>query len=93
MCYIPLPPSPGFAWRKPTYLAPHVRAMFVPRERFLDGWHAGKPVAVVSDPERRRDTADGIVPAPYHVVARFGDRWVLSNVAPWTCAERPPAAR
>jgi hypothetical protein len=47
-------------------------------------------MAVVTDPERRRDTSDGIVPAPYHVVARFGDRWVVSNVAPWACAEQPP---
>ena len=78
---------PGFF--PPTYLESHFRSMFLPRERFLERWHAGEPTAVVSDPEVRRDTSDGIVPAPYHVVARFGDRWLLSNVAPWACAEPP----
>jgi hypothetical protein len=79
---------PGFV--PPTYLQSHFRSMFLPPEQFLERWHAGEPMAMVTDPERRRDTSDGIVPAPYHVVARFGDRWVVSNVGPWACAERPP---
>src|SRR5437867_139473 len=60
----------------PTYLAPHIDGMFVPRDAFERRWRAGERLAFVSDPQRRRDTADGLVPPPFRVVGRFGDRWV-----------------
>jgi hypothetical protein len=55
--------------------------MFVSRQEFERRWRARRPVVLVSDPLRRRDQAEGIVPPPFSVVARFGDRWVLGNSA------------
>lgn len=66
----------------PTYLAQHFRSMFLPRDRFAERWRSGEPLAFVSDPQRRRDSPDGITPGPSHVVAHLGDRWVLTNFAP-----------
>jgi hypothetical protein len=53
--------------------------MFISRDELDRRWHSGRPVAIVSDPQRRRDAPDGLVPAPFHVLDRFGDRWVLTN--------------
>jgi hypothetical protein len=53
--------------------------MFVSREEFVRRWRQPRPLVFVSDPTRRRDGPDGLVPPPYTVVARFGDRWVLEN--------------
>jgi 4-amino-4-deoxy-L-arabinose transferase-like glycosyltransferase len=69
---------PGFT--PPTYLEDHMATMFEKRAAFDRRWQSGTPLVIVSDPTRRRDTPDGIVPAPYHVLARFGDRWILTNV-------------
>ena len=51
-----------------------------------DGEHAvieidriGRLEFNVSDPLKRRDVPDGIAPGPFTVLARFGDRWVLTN--------------
>jgi hypothetical protein len=53
--------------------------MFLPRAELGRRWHAARPLAFVSDPLQRRDAPDGLVPQPFHVLARFGDRWVLTN--------------
>ena len=53
--------------------------MFVPRAEFARRWGSGRPVALVSDPQRRRDEPLGLAPGPFHVLARFGDRWVVTN--------------
>jgi 4-amino-4-deoxy-L-arabinose transferase-like glycosyltransferase len=71
---------PGFT--PPTYLEDHMAAMFEKPDAFERRWRSGTPLAIVSDPTRRRDTPDGIVPPPYHVLARFGDRWILTNFPP-----------
>jgi hypothetical protein len=68
---------PGFV--PPTYLAAHMDDMFLARETFVRRWLAGERLAFVSDPQQRRDTPDGLVPAPFHVIGRFGDRWVLAR--------------
>ena len=68
---------PGYV--PPAYLRSEVSQMFLPRDEFARKWQAPKPLVLVSDPQRRRDTPDGIVPGPFRVVARFGDRWVLAN--------------
>ncbi len=68
---------PGFI--PPTYLEPHVAHMFLSRADFERRWTSGVRLAFVSDPQKRRDTADGLVPAPSHVLGRFGDRWILTN--------------
>src|SRR5438552_7223826 len=68
---------PGFV--PPTYLAGHTGEMFVPRAEFARRWGSGRPVALVSDPPRRRDEPLGLAPGPFHVLARFGDRWVVTN--------------
>jgi 4-amino-4-deoxy-L-arabinose transferase-like glycosyltransferase len=63
----------------PTYLAGRTTTLFLPREEFLRRWQSAEPMALVSDSQRRRDDPEGLVPPPYHVLARFGDRWVLTN--------------
>ncbi len=68
---------PGFA--PPTYLAGRTGDMFLPRAAFERRWRAGERLAFVSDPQRRRDEPAGLVPAPFHVLGRFGDRWVLTS--------------
>src|SRR5437879_5004815 len=68
---------PGFV--PPTYLAGHTREMFLARAAFERRWRAGERPAFVSDPQRRRDDPAGLVPAPFHVLGRFGDRWVLTS--------------
>jgi 4-amino-4-deoxy-L-arabinose transferase-like glycosyltransferase len=68
---------PGFT--PPTYLEDHMATMFEKREAFERRWRSGTRLAIVSDPTRRRDRPDGIAPAPYHVLGRFGDRWILTN--------------
>jgi 4-amino-4-deoxy-L-arabinose transferase-like glycosyltransferase len=64
----------------PTYLESQVKQMFLARSEFDRRWTAGIPLAFVSDPQRRRESADGLVPGPVHVLGRFGDRWILTNV-------------
>ena len=64
----------------PTYLEAEA-PIFLPRAEFDRRWRGGLPLVLVTDPLQRRDTPEGIVPPPYSVLARFGDRWVLSNVA------------
>ena len=68
---------PGFV--PPTYLAGHTREMFLARAAFERRWRAGERLAFVSNPERRRDEPAGLVPAPFHLLGRFGDRWVLTS--------------
>jgi hypothetical protein len=68
---------PGFV--PPTYLVGQVDAMFVDREEFERRWRAGERLAFVSDPQQRREEPSGLVPPPFHVLGRFGDRWVLTS--------------
>ncbi len=75
--HITLLEPPGFV--PPTYLAGHTREMFLARAEFERRWRAGERLAFVSDPQRRRDEPTGLVPAPFHILGRFGDRWVLTS--------------
>jgi 4-amino-4-deoxy-L-arabinose transferase-like glycosyltransferase len=70
---------PGFV--PPTYLAGQTEHMFLSREEFRRRWAAGEPLVFVSNPQRRRDDPNGLVPSPFRVVARFGDRWLLASSA------------
>jgi 4-amino-4-deoxy-L-arabinose transferase-like glycosyltransferase len=63
----------------PSYLAGRLEGMFLPRDAFERRWRAGERLAFVSDPQRRRESPDGLVPPPFHVLGRFGDRWVLAS--------------
>jgi 4-amino-4-deoxy-L-arabinose transferase-like glycosyltransferase len=72
-----LEPAVGFT--PPTYLEGRMQGMFISRDELDRRWRSGRPVAIVSDPQQRRDTPDGLAPAPFHVLDRFGDRWVLTN--------------
>ena len=63
----------------PTYLVDRVAGMFVDREDFERRWRAGERLAFVSDPQQRREEPSGLVPEPFHVLGRFGDRWVLTS--------------
>jgi 4-amino-4-deoxy-L-arabinose transferase-like glycosyltransferase len=71
--------EPPGGYTPPTYLSGRTQGMFISRDELDRRWHSGRPVAIVSDPQRRRDAPDGLVPAPFHVLDRFGDRWVLTN--------------
>lgn len=68
---------PGFI--PPTYLEGD--DIFLARDEFRRRWTSRERLAFVSDPQQRRDESERLVPGPYHVVARFGDRWVLVNYA------------
>lgn len=70
---------PGFI--PPTYLEPHVAGMFLPRRELERRWVGGERLVLVSDPQRRRESPEEIVPPPRHVLGRFGDRWVLATFA------------
>jgi hypothetical protein len=70
---------PGYV--PPAYLAQQAKTMFLPREEFARRWQAGVPQVFVSDSQRRRDTPEGLVPGTFTVLARFGDRWVLTNAS------------
>lgn len=75
--HITLLEVPGFV--PPTYLEAEARTMFLSRADLARRWQSGERLAFVTNPQRRNDTVDGLVPAPVHVVARFGDRWLLTN--------------
>lgn len=63
----------------PTYLEPYGDTLFLERAEFARRWSGPDALAFVSDPQLRRDTPDGLVPGPFHVLDRSGDRWLLTN--------------
>jgi hypothetical protein len=71
--------EPPGGYIPPTYLEGRMQGIFIPRSELDRRWTSGRPVAFVSDPQQRRDTPDGLVPPPFHVLDRHGDRWVLTN--------------
>jgi 4-amino-4-deoxy-L-arabinose transferase-like glycosyltransferase len=71
--------EPQGVYEPPAYLEPYVDDMFITQKEFDRRWTSGQPMAIVSDPQQRRDDAQGVVPPPFDVLARFGDRWVLTN--------------
>jgi 4-amino-4-deoxy-L-arabinose transferase-like glycosyltransferase len=72
--------EPPGGYTPPTYLEGRMQGLFISHEELERRWQSGRAVALVSDPQQRRDAPDGLVPMPYHVFDRFGDRWVLTNV-------------
>jgi 4-amino-4-deoxy-L-arabinose transferase-like glycosyltransferase len=70
---------PGFV--PPAYLEGQAGDMFLSRAAFAERWRAGEPLVFVSDLQRHRESPDGLVPAPYVVLGRFGYRWVLATRA------------
>jgi 4-amino-4-deoxy-L-arabinose transferase-like glycosyltransferase len=72
-----LEPPGGFT--PPSYLVPVRDTLFCSRSDFTRRWLGPELVAFVSDPQKRRDSPMGLVPGPFHVVARSGDRWLLVN--------------
>ena len=77
--HITLLEVPGYI--PPGYLTEQAKTMFLPRAEFERRWRAGVPQVFVSDSQRRRDTPAGLVPDDFRVLARFGDRWVLTNAS------------
>jgi 4-amino-4-deoxy-L-arabinose transferase-like glycosyltransferase len=63
----------------PTYLERLRDGLFISRPEFARRWTDAKPLAFISDPQRRRATPAGLVPGPFHIVDRVGDRWLLTN--------------
>lgn len=67
---------------EPTYLLPHRNELFVER-RSLDEIWTRERVLFVTDPLRPDTRPLGAaVPSPFFVLARFGNRWILSNRSP-----------
>jgi 4-amino-4-deoxy-L-arabinose transferase-like glycosyltransferase len=75
-----LEPDGGFT--PPTYLEPYRDTLFLTRAEFAQRWNGPDTLAFVSNPQSRRDTPEGLVPGPFHVLARSGDRWLLINRPP-----------
>ncbi len=67
---------PGFV--PPAYLAPTMGGMFLSRQELARRWEAGASLVLVSNPLLRREDPAEIAPGPFHVLGRFGDRWVLA---------------
>ena len=64
---------------EPTYLIPHRDRLFIDREVLAELWRQ-QHVIFVSDPLAPADRSlDVVVPQPFFIVARVGNRWVLSN--------------
>ena len=68
------------AFVPPTYLQQLAGDMFLHRADFTRRWQSGEPLVFVSDSQQRRETADGLVPPPFRILAHLGDRWLLTNV-------------
>jgi 4-amino-4-deoxy-L-arabinose transferase-like glycosyltransferase len=73
--------EPPGGYTPPTYLEGRMQGLFISPEELERRWHSDRAVAVVSDPQQRRDAPEGLVSAPFHVLDRFGDRWVLTNTS------------
>jgi 4-amino-4-deoxy-L-arabinose transferase-like glycosyltransferase len=71
--------EPPGGYTPPGYLVGRMDGMFIRQDELDRRWRSGRPVALVTDSQQRRDTPDGLVPQPFHVLDRFGDRWVLTN--------------
>ena len=82
--------EPPGGYTPPGYLVGRMQGMFIGRDELERRWTSGRPVALVTDSQQRRDTPDGLVPQPFHVLDRFGDRWVLTNF-PVSSARSSPA--
>jgi hypothetical protein len=74
--------EPNGGYTPPTYLEPYRATLFLTRDEFARRWNGPDPLAFVSNPQARRDTPEGLVPGPFHVLARSGDRWLLINRPP-----------
>jgi hypothetical protein len=55
--------------------------MFVVAAGLRAALAGGERLAFVSDPQRAADDPTGLVPPPFHVLGRFGDRWLLASFA------------
>jgi 4-amino-4-deoxy-L-arabinose transferase-like glycosyltransferase len=68
---------PGFV--APPYLEPHTDQLFIERSELERRWNS-EPILFVSDPLAPMSRAiHEIVPAPFFVVARTNNRWLVSN--------------
>jgi len=68
---------PGFV--APPYLEPHSDELFIERSELERRW-SSEPILFVSDPLAPMSRAiQGIVPAPFFIVARTNNRWLISN--------------
>ena len=74
--------EPRGGYTPPTYLEGRMQGVFISRAELETRWRSERPLALVSDPQQRRDTAEGLVAGEFHELGHFGDRWVVSNFAP-----------
>lgn len=72
-----LEPRDGYV--PPTFLEGRTLGLFITRDELERRWHAGRLVAIVSDPHTRRSSPEGVAPSPFFVLDRYGDRWILTN--------------
>jgi len=62
----------------PSYLEPLVDDLFISPDEFEKLWQAER-VFFISDPMQVRTHLDGVVPAPFYIVARDNRRWIVTN--------------
>lgn len=71
---------PGFV--APPYLEPHLDELFIDRPELERRWRS-EPILFVSDPlAPMTRKVHEIVPAPFFIVARTNNRWLISNRRP-----------
>jgi hypothetical protein len=73
-------------WVPPTFLVGRIDRLFTPRAEFVQNWYAGTAV-LVSDAVITLDDEAQLVPSPYVVVARAGERVLLR---PASSSQRHP---
>jgi 4-amino-4-deoxy-L-arabinose transferase-like glycosyltransferase len=68
---------PGFV--APPYLAPHIHELFIEPPELERRW-SREPILFISDPlAPMTRTLHEIVPAPFFIIARTNNRWLISN--------------
>ncbi len=70
---------PGFI--APAYLRPHENDLFIARETLVDLWQHGIVVFVSHGSVSSPRPLEGVVPEPFVVLRRDGDRFVITNRA------------
>jgi len=78
--YVALLAPPG--WSPPTFLVGRTERLFVPWTEFERAWRGGKAVLVSDDVPGPAEEA-AIVPGPYELLARAGDRVLVRPAQGW----------
>jgi 4-amino-4-deoxy-L-arabinose transferase-like glycosyltransferase len=67
------------AFVEPTYLMPYRHALFIDRNHLIELWRRVDLIFVTNPLAAADRPLTDAVPAPFTVVARIGDRWIVRN--------------